>query len=224
MDLKFTLPRNMSGNPDAEFILLDYGSSDDMAHWVWENHRHELETGQLRFFQTVDTRIIEDEYDYSHTKNITHRLATGDVLCNIDADNFTGHGFTDRIKQALDEYGVRDRFVLVPKGRLDGQKCWNGLAGRIAVHRDDFHRMRGYDESFDGYGWEDSEFLWRAREDGFTIVEISERRFLRDIFTPLPKKTRDIKSFGRRRALSGRHDFNIDVAILRSDRLALITR
>ena len=100
--LKQTLPRNLadsvdSSRPDAvEFVVLDYSSSDDLAEWITTNPelRPYLEAGILKFARSEG----HTSFRHSHAKNMAHALATGDYVCNVDADNFLGFGFVHYLR------------------------------------------------------------------------------------------------------------------------------
>jgi hypothetical protein len=76
-------------------------------------------------------------------------LAKGDILCNVDADNFTGKGFAAYLA-ALLSYDSNS-FVCGPR---DGR----GLGGRIGVLRQHWESAGGFDERFKSYGPEDIDF------------------------------------------------------------------
>ena len=80
--LRQTLPQNMADNPAAYFLVLDYGSTDDLQD----------------FLATIqDPRLIHYRFPTSapfhmaHAKNMAHRLALlngADIIANLDADNY----------------------------------------------------------------------------------------------------------------------------------------
>jgi hypothetical protein len=73
------------------------------------------------------------------------RLATGELLCNVDADNRTGHHFAFHVAQRLQEY---DFLVgcLYRNDRLDSY-CDQGTGGRAAVRRPAFYDAGDFDEA-----------------------------------------------------------------------------
>jgi glycosyltransferase involved in cell wall biosynthesis len=91
--LQKTLPINIENNkdyPNTEFVVLDYGSEDGLGDWIREKFGK-------RIGKDIRYARVEPEdaprFRMAHAKNMAHRLATGDVLCNLDADNTTAPGF-----------------------------------------------------------------------------------------------------------------------------------
>lgn len=151
--LKQTLPQNLQDNPEpwVEFVVLDYSSDDGVGEWL-----REIQSGlqgqqsRLTYFRSAG----QPYFHMAHSKNCAHRLASGDLQCNLDADNFTGQGFASYLVEQL----ATHRIV---HGHLDGAN------GRIAMRKEDFITLGGYDESLMGYGWDDNDLTARASKSGF---------------------------------------------------------
>jgi hypothetical protein len=182
--LKQTLPRNLADSvdwarPDAvEFVVLDYSSPDDLATWITTDPalKPYLEAGILRFARSEG----HVRFRHSHAKNMAHALATGDYVCNVDADNFLGFGFTRYLRAIF----RRRPNAIVATNRLDSRLnlgVHKGSMGRIALSKANFDLLGGYDESprFRGWSGEDSDLLIRAVRMFLRPVFIRERRFLR---------------------------------------------
>jgi hypothetical protein len=181
--LKQTLPRNLADTVrwdrpnDVEFVVLDYHSPDDLAHWIATDP--ELapyrEAGILRFARTDGWR----HFRHSHAKNMAHALARGDYVCNVDADNFVGVGFADHLRGIF----RRRPQAVVATNRLDpslNEPPYKGCMGRVALSRANFERLGGYDEGevFRGWSGEDSDLVIRAVKNRMRPVFIRDRRFL----------------------------------------------
>ena len=92
------------------------------------------------------------------------RLGTGDVLCNVDADNFTGPEFASYLDKVFSKKYEQPKvyanspYVFMPKEV--------GSHGRIALTRRDFYYWGGYCEDFIGWGEEDNDLnrrmVWQA--------------------------------------------------------------
>lgn len=173
MHLKQTYVKNIESciqyKPDVEFVLLNYNSSDDLDDYVKENLTHYIEQGILNYYHTVEPEF----WDMSHSKNVCHRLGQGEILCNLDADNFLGEGFYDCIIETL--YNDKTKFI---------RKRGNGKGGRIAIHREHFYKVGGYDEMFClGWGHEDMDInkrlerihLKRIKSVDFEIISHTKK-------------------------------------------------
>lgn len=178
-----TLPHNLAlekDNPNIEFVVLDYDSKDGLGEWIQQNLREELESGRVRYARFEPA----PNFKMAHAKNMAHRVATGDILCNLDADNFLAPGFTT---------WMRDSMVQEPKSfitslplnameflttRLSAKVVGNKplLGGRVALWRDDFLKLGGYDERFTGWSPDDVNMAMRARESGLKPFTVPDDR------------------------------------------------
>lgn len=139
-----TLRRNLDALPeDAELVVVDYASPNDTENLVRTIAEPELEAGRLVYVEVNEAQ----KWNLSHAKNVGHRCGQGDFLCNLDADNVVGADF----------FGCLD----YDTARHDVTGFFPG--GRVAVRRDLFLTVRGYDESFRGWGYEDQDLYDRAR-------------------------------------------------------------
>lgn len=139
--------------PGVEFVLLDYHSPDGLGSWVRSELPEWITRGVLRYFRTEEPR----RFHVAHAKNVAHCLATGEVLVNLDADNFFEEGYAEEVA-ALFADGAR---VLA-----DFAEYRRGCVGRIALRREDFIALGGYNESFTGWGYEDADLIHRAEAMG----------------------------------------------------------
>lgn len=168
--LKQTLPKNLKDNekyPEVEFVLLDYNSQDGLEDWAKKNFSNWQ--GKVNYYKTNSPEF----YDFSHSRNLAISMATGDIICNLDADNYTGPNFCDFINEMFQRN--ENIFLSSRKSGL------SDLQGRICFHRNDFHSLNGYDEKIDGYGYEDTDFLNRLKLLGRREVQIKDPPFLHAI-------------------------------------------
>ena len=165
-----TLPKNLENNPRSTFVVLDYGTTDNLLEIL-----EPLQCDRLKVysFQT------DGPFHMAHAKNMAHRcgmLEGADFLVNLDADNYLHAGFEDFI-----DANVRDDTVLVPpKVRGWGRK-FRGVSGRIGVTVNAFLKAGGYDEKFATWSPDDKDFNARVQHLGYRPVEI-EREHLEAIF------------------------------------------
>jgi hypothetical protein len=172
--LKQTLPRNLADNEnfaDCKFIVLDYGSTGELAIWLQREHRADIANGRLVYYRYPHP----DRFYMAHAKNMAHRcgiLEGDDILVNLDADNFTGKGFAAYIAQQFRETNIFlwAKMVKDGPGRLS-----RGISGRIAVSVRQFLLTGGYDERFETWGPDDKDFNLRLGRFGFLGIEIQNR-------------------------------------------------
>jgi hypothetical protein len=113
----------------------------------------------------------------AHAKNMAHRLGIlegADILVNVDADNFINQGFADHIQERFKTPGtfLWSRMIKDGPGKLP-----RGISGRIAVTREAFLSVGGYDERFKTWSPDDKDFNTRLRNLGYSAEEI-EPKFL----------------------------------------------
>jgi glycosyltransferase involved in cell wall biosynthesis len=170
-----TLPANIAANKDynnLEFVLLDYHSSDGLEEWVKANLADHISSGRLKFFRTTEPLA----FNRSHSSNMVFKLASGDIICRIDADNYTGEGFARYVQQQFSKESniYLSTSMKVPHTAKD-------VMGRICLWKKDFEKVGGYDENMDGYGFEDLDISNRLKLTGLIKESIYPRKFLHAI-------------------------------------------
>ncbi|MBN8543260.1 MAG: glycosyltransferase [Alphaproteobacteria bacterium] len=180
--LKETLPKNLAleqDNPNVEFIVVDYGGTPDIGQWIQSTFPDEIVSGKLQY-----VRFEAPHFEMAHSKNMAHRMASGDILCNLDCDNFLAEGHTDwlvktltenprtvvtsvtatmleSIIQKLDAARIKIQRKLDPEAE---PKSW--LGGRVAMWKEDFIKIGGYDERYSAWCPDDVNIAMRAVETG----------------------------------------------------------
>lgn len=154
-----------------EFILVDFGSQDGLFDWIKENHVEDLQDGYLKYFYT-DQMI---DWHASIAKNTSHRLASNDILVNLDCDNFTGLNGGKIIIQKFLKYGPK--LVL----HQFSSNYQDGTYGRISLYRERFFRIGGYDEHFEPMGYQDVDLLARLNQTGSKYQQFSDPTYNRCI-------------------------------------------
>jgi len=158
-DLMVTLPVNIYHNrdyPKIEFVVLNYNSKDKLDEWMRDYMLPYIRAGILVYVHTVEPEF----FAMSHSRNVAFKVATGDIINNVDADNFTGRGFAEALNLLAE---VRpEKAVFTGATRL--------THGRLGFYKNDWQALGGYDESLVGYGWEDNNLLLRAMKVGFKVM------------------------------------------------------
>ena len=169
--LRKTLPQNIKDNadyPNVEFVVLDYNSEDGLQEWIFENFQADIESGRLKYVHYPEPK----HFHMAHAKNLGHRVSTGDVICTIDADNYTGKGFAAYLnKQFTARKGIYCRAAKHIRRELPD----TGLGGRIALRRSDFLTIGGYNEEMGLWGPDDTDVAKRLQNIGLQEIEIPRR-------------------------------------------------
>ncbi len=178
--LRQTLMQNIVDNADyaeLEFVVLDYNSKDGMEEWIMENLADHIKTGRVVYYKTTDP----DSWSPSHSKNLAFKLATGDIVCSIWADYYTGAGFAHYVNDSFKE---DDNIVLTP---IDFHKTRKNYAppgdvlGKVCVKKSDFLKIEGFDERMNRHGFEDYDFINRLEMIGVKRVLIEDFAYLKYI-------------------------------------------
>lgn len=160
--LKKTFPANLdviSRKRNTEMILLDYNSTDGLQEWI--------SAGYLSC-TSVYPRLLyarqpsAKRFHASKAKNMAHRIATGDILVNLDCDNFI-----------RDSIAIIERFFTsssVQVLHLWSGTWFDGTFGRIAIRQSAFDQLGGYDEAFFPVGYQDCDLLLRAQALGLGVA------------------------------------------------------
>ena len=169
-DLRETLPVNLRDNKCAEttFFILDYDSHDGLNEYLVENFRDELKQGRLKYLRYSPVEY----FSQAHSRNLSVQQINAEYICNLDADNFSGHGFDQYLQET---FGLRPGAVITG---LDNNLKSHGAFGRMAVARQSFLDVGGYDEGFTGYGFEDYDLISRLKEKGCSEITIDNPNFL----------------------------------------------
>jgi hypothetical protein len=168
-----TLPANITNNknyPNIEFILLDYNSSDGLESYIKSNFLTYIKDGTLVYYKTFTPQY----FHRSHSRNLVFKLASGELICNIDADNFTGKNFAHYINDVFK--GEKNIFLTTIDIR--GNNHDKDVLGRICIKKQSFLNIKGYDERMANYGFEDYDFINRLELSGIDRLIIKNHKRL----------------------------------------------
>jgi len=170
--LRETLPINIQANLDYErlqFVVLDYNSEDGLEGWMKSQMVEHLRSEKLVFYKTTDPAF----FNRSHSRNMVMKLAEGDIVCNIDADNFTGPFFAKYVNDCFQ--ADQNIFICTYSSDRNPRK---DVLGRICLKKIDFTSIGGYDESMEHYGFEDYDLINRLQLLGLKRIVIDKPEFL----------------------------------------------
>ncbi|MCX7124224.1 MAG: hypothetical protein NTU49_00430, partial [Gammaproteobacteria bacterium] len=160
--LQETLPHNLAVIQKFEGVnlcLVNFNSQDGLHEYITNNFQQQIQQGILRYFYTK-----EPEYFHcSIAKNLAHRLGNGEILYNLDGDNFIS---VENVQNILDAFMHHDNIFL--HETIDDKILVenHGTYGRIASKKTDFVIVKGYDESLVGANRQDCDLIKRFEKSG----------------------------------------------------------
>ena len=152
--LSQTLPNLVLQQTDYtyEIIVVDYSCPDNTYLWC---NSHDVP--RLR---CIRVPAPAGYFNNAHCRNVGAASAKGEYVCFVDADCFVS---TNRLQYVLDLGGDGAGNDIIGGDNQDGRGAW-------AVKKSLWKKVRGYDESLEGWGAEELDFFWRIRKFG-TIHE-----------------------------------------------------
>ncbi len=160
--LKQTLAQNLRDNKhnqNVDFVLVDFNDNYSMVDWLKSEFKSQLADSQLKAYHSEEM----SEWHASKAKNCAHMLAEGDILVNLDCDNFTGPNGGDFVMAKFIEAEEELIFWQNSRKKLDG------TYGRIAIANKTFHELGGYNEAFLSMGFQDGDLIKRAKVLGLKL-------------------------------------------------------
>lgn len=148
--LKQTLP-SMVGQPDCDCVVVDYSCPEHAGDWVEANFP------QVRVVRVAGKTNV----NVSSARNSGAAVVETPWICFIDCDVILDQSFADTILPII---AVGNYYRPDPKGE--------GTAGTIVCATEDFRRVGGYDQIYQGWGGEDEdlrdalEFIGRTYQQG----------------------------------------------------------
>lgn len=180
--LRRTLPPLLR-QPGLRYCLVDYACPDRCGDWVRLRYPDEARRGRIVVEAVRSARYFNRSRALN--RGAARALREGArFLCFLDADTRVRGGFLLWLRRHVRD----DRFLIAgPRG---GVCHVRGTGGTLVVPAREFERSGGYDESFEGWGVEDTEMRLRLYfVNGLDFGEIPVR-FLRPISHPDRLRTR----------------------------------
>lgn len=147
-----TLPHNTQylKSGEVELVIVAY-NDDSILPFLQANYADYLNDGRIRVIEHTEDKIFSDGSRWScgYVKDIAHRAGLGDVLFNLDADNF----IDDELHQTL--LTLPANTLLITK-----QTEWqpDGRSGRIGLNKSDYSNIRYRDKGRN----DDGDFIHQA--------------------------------------------------------------
>jgi len=168
-----TLSLNIKQNNSdlIQFILLDYGSTDGLEEYIQETFIREIRSGKLIYYKHKNAEYFQR----SHSRNMAFRLADGEILCNLDADNYAGAEFGNYL---INLFSGEKNICLTG---IHNKNRIADASGKLCLRKKDFLNVAGFDESFDGYGFEDYDIINRLQLSDVKVFSLNRPDFLQII-------------------------------------------
>jgi predicted glycosyltransferase involved in capsule biosynthesis len=137
----------VKNNPDTEWVIVNYGSKDNLHQFMLDRLKNM--SNRVVYVNETSGR----SWHASCAKNVAHTIASGDVLLNLDCDNFIGNTYSM----------IKEEFT----NGVEVLHIWSGVYrdgtyGRIATNKNLFFNIGGYDEKFPPMSGQDCDLLNRA--------------------------------------------------------------
>lgn len=142
---------------DIEFVLLNADSPDGMHEWVIRDY---LRDGVLAYHRTT---VPIPTYAIPAADNTAMRLARGDAVSNLIADNLITTSYVRELRNILSTGPAARPLACAPP------RCDLGTTGRLTLFKRDFLRLGGYDERMLNWGYQDVDFVRRAWASGMSL-------------------------------------------------------
>ena len=167
-----TLIKNLEDNwedrNEVEFVLMDINSKDKFREWIREqNLTKYTECGYLRYYESD----VLDQWHASIGKNTATHQAQGRIVVTLDCDNYTGYRGG---RFVITQFEQHDYKCVVHQFDWNPQ---NGNFGRIAMTKEKFNEIGGYDQSLMPMGYQDWDIIKRAEASGCKYVNPTDADF-----------------------------------------------
>lgn len=160
--LKQTLKHNLAfaKADDVELCIVTYNDAD-AYEYLHQHYADYILDGRLRVINHVEDKVFADGSRWScgYVKDIAHRSAIGDVLFNLDADNF----IDDDLHDVLLKLQPNELLItLQPEWQPDGR------SGRIGVHSKLYSEVQYQDKGRN----DDGQYITQCINKGAIVKQI----------------------------------------------------
>jgi hypothetical protein len=175
--LKETLPQNLEtfrDDPNIEIIILAYGDQG-VFDWVKNEYEELIQSGRIVLAHTE-----QEAFRMAHAKNMAHRLGTGEILVNVDADNVLSENFNHWLRETHQQdpdFIARINYKEFNAYKKKHNLKLRGFGGRIALSQSNFKELHGYSEEKNAWGGDDDEFFKRMEWSLNSVVNLPEEHY-----------------------------------------------
>lgn len=191
-DLMETLPFNIVCNrkyTNLEIVILDYNSKDGLEDYIKKGMKDHIDSGLINYYRTTEPK----HYSMTHSRNIAFKLASGDIVNNIDADNYTLEDISFKNEPELCFAEYINKLANQAEEKAIFAKGKRLMRGRLGFFKNEFiNDLGGYDEQLKGYGHDDHDLMLRAWELGYTLYWFGGQ-YLNRIKTSTEKKNENME-------------------------------
>lgn len=229
--LNQTLRQNLEMVKDddgCDFVLVDFNGDDSeqISGWILDNFKDEIKSGKLKYYVRKEKKF---KWNVAVAKNVATMLSVGDIVVNLDCDNFIQKDDAKIIREKfledpniiiqMSQYNknsiqfLRQYGIPVDKQYEHMQQDEVGDVGRMAIPKKILIELGGYDEQFDFMGYEDTDLMIRLCKSGLKYVYIppSKHNGITNIPNPYNEETKNIwwgtflknKSIGHNNIING---------------------
>lgn len=161
--LEQTLPHNTHYlQSDVVDLIIIAFNDTTVKPFLQKHYADYLNDGRIKLIEHFENIIFADGSDWScgYVKDIAHRNAIGDVLFNLDADNF----IDDELHELL--LNLKPNEIVITK-----QTEWlpDGRSGRIGIHKSIYGKIRYQDKGRS----DDGDFIIQAILSKLKIKQIA---------------------------------------------------
>jgi glycosyltransferase involved in cell wall biosynthesis len=145
--LRETLPLMLRQAPEIPFevVVVDYGCPQGTFDWL----------RSLDYCKVLAVRVLDKAYPFnqSRARNCGARFARGNIFAFMDADMRPHHTW---LATAVEPLLAKAAGLCIVKPAVPN------TVGTCVVTRELYYQVRGYDEGFQGWGRDDSDFYKRC--------------------------------------------------------------
>ena len=150
------------GYKDYEIIVCDYGGGDKT-----EEILKRFNDERIRYIHIAQY----GRWNLSRARNIGIRESKGELILSLDADMLLGERVLEELWDYFKEHGKKfiyqiQRTNIKEDGTFESMPVNTFLGDFQATHRDNFFKVRGFDEKLDMYGYEDLDIVVRLGRIG----------------------------------------------------------